>query len=93
MVCVDPLDGSSNIDVNVSLGTIFSIYRRASFGGMVEEKDYLQRAREDYGRAEELYREVVPFGNSTAVLRRIFEQLEAIEVRIEAIKAAPKEGA
>ena len=28
VVCNDPLDGSSNIDVNVSIGTIFSIYRR-----------------------------------------------------------------
>ncbi len=28
LVCIDPLDGSSNIDVNVSIGTIFSIYRR-----------------------------------------------------------------
>jgi len=28
--CMDPLDGSSNIDVNVSVGTIFSIYRRVS---------------------------------------------------------------
>ncbi|MBK9402562.1 MAG: class 1 fructose-bisphosphatase [Bacteroidetes bacterium] len=28
VVCMDPLDGSSNIDVNVSIGTIFSIYRR-----------------------------------------------------------------
>ncbi len=28
VVCMDPLDGSSNIDVNVSVGTIFSIYRR-----------------------------------------------------------------
>lgn len=28
IVCIDPLDGSSNIDVNVSIGTIFSIYRR-----------------------------------------------------------------
>lgn len=43
VVCVDPLDGSSNIDVNVSIGTIFSIYRRTSFGGIVEETDYLQR--------------------------------------------------
>jgi len=46
VVCVDPLDGSSNIDVNVAIGTIFSIYRRASFGGVVEEKDYLQRGTE-----------------------------------------------
>lgn len=30
VVCMDPLDGSSNIDVNVSIGTIFSIYRRVS---------------------------------------------------------------
>ena len=29
----DPLDGSSNIDVNISIGTIFSIYRRVSPGG------------------------------------------------------------
>ncbi|WP_437919525.1 class 1 fructose-bisphosphatase [Sphingobacterium sp. LRF_L2] len=28
MVCIDPLDGSSNIDLNVSVGSIFSIYRR-----------------------------------------------------------------
>ena len=30
VVAIDPLDGSSNIDVNVSIGTIFSIYRRLS---------------------------------------------------------------
>jgi fructose-1,6-bisphosphatase I len=30
IVAIDPLDGSSNIDVNISLGTIFSIYRRLS---------------------------------------------------------------
>ena len=30
IVAIDPLDGSSNIDVNVSIGTIFSIYRRVS---------------------------------------------------------------
>jgi len=30
VVAIDPLDGSSNIDVNVSIGTIFSIYRRIS---------------------------------------------------------------
>jgi fructose-1,6-bisphosphatase I len=30
VVAIDPLDGSSNIDVNVSIGTIFSVYRRVS---------------------------------------------------------------
>src|SRR5690242_12246846 len=43
IVCFDPLDGSSNIDVNVSIGSIFSIYRRTSFSGVVNEKDYFQR--------------------------------------------------
>lgn len=40
---MDPLDGSSNIDVNVSVGTIFSIYRRLSpVGTPVEKEDFLQ---------------------------------------------------
>ncbi len=30
VVCIDPLDGSSNIDYNVSVGSIFSIYRRVT---------------------------------------------------------------
>jgi len=43
IVCMDPLDGSSNIDVNVSIGTIFSIYRRISEAGNPSvEKDFLQ---------------------------------------------------
>lgn len=43
LVCVDPLDGSSNIDVNVSIGTIFSIYRRVSVDGELTAKDFLQK--------------------------------------------------
>lgn len=43
VVLMDPLDGSSNIDVNVSVGTIFSIYRRVSpLGGAVTLEDFLQ---------------------------------------------------
>jgi fructose-1,6-bisphosphatase I len=38
----DPLDGSSNIDVNVSIGTIFSVYKRISKSGPGELKDCLQ---------------------------------------------------
>ena len=43
-VCLfDPLDGSSNIDVNVSIGTIFSVYRRISLlGEPATEADFLQ---------------------------------------------------
>ncbi|OCH11523.1 MULTISPECIES: class 1 fructose-bisphosphatase [unclassified Aliivibrio] len=43
VVLMDPLDGSSNIDVNVSVGTIFSIYRRISpIGTPAIEEDFLQ---------------------------------------------------
>jgi len=39
----DPLDGSSNIDANVSIGTIFSIYRKVSKGDRGSEEDCLQK--------------------------------------------------
>ncbi len=43
VVLMDPLDGSSNIDVNVSVGTIFSVYRRISpVGTPVTMEDFLQ---------------------------------------------------
>ncbi|MGV3344756.1 class 1 fructose-bisphosphatase [Enterobacteriaceae bacterium LUAb1] len=43
VVLMDPLDGSSNIDVNVSVGTIFSIYRRITPAGTpVTHEDFLQ---------------------------------------------------
>lgn len=43
-VCLfDPLDGSGNIDVNVSIGTIFSVYRRITARGtVVQREDFLQ---------------------------------------------------
>ncbi|TDE02705.1 class 1 fructose-bisphosphatase [Flavobacterium hiemivividum] len=43
VILIDPLDGSSNIDVNVSVGTIFSVYRRISpVGNPVQLEDFLQ---------------------------------------------------
>jgi fructose-1,6-bisphosphatase I len=43
VVCIDPLDGSSNIDFNVSVGSIFSIYRRISpRGELVTTDDFIQ---------------------------------------------------
>ncbi|MBX2817466.1 MAG: class 1 fructose-bisphosphatase [Saprospiraceae bacterium] len=43
VVLMDPLDGSSNIDVNVSIGTIFAIYRRVSrVGSVARMEDFLQ---------------------------------------------------
>ena len=47
ILLMDPLDGSSNIDVNVSVGTIFSIYRRVTpTGTPVTIEDFLQKGRE-----------------------------------------------
>ena len=47
IVLIDPLDGSSNIDVNVSVGTIFSIYRRVTpVGTPVQLKDFLQKGNQ-----------------------------------------------
>lgn len=42
LLLFDPLDGSSNIDVNVSIGTIFSVLKKPEGRAAVEEKDFLQ---------------------------------------------------
>ena len=43
IVAIDPLDGSSNIDVNVPVGTIFSIFKRPSIKKNLVAKDFLQK--------------------------------------------------
>lgn len=56
VVAIDPLDGSSNIDVNVSIGTIFSIYRRKSaVGGSVQHEDVMQKGTEQVAAGYLLY--------------------------------------
>lgn len=56
VVLFDPLDGSSNIDVNVSIGTIFSIYRRVSpTGNPAELQDMLQPGTEQVAAGYVLY--------------------------------------
>ncbi len=56
VVAVDPLDGSSNIDINISIGTIFSIYRRKSPPGTpVCETDVMQRGNEQVAAGYVLY--------------------------------------
>jgi fructose-1,6-bisphosphatase I len=42
LLLFDPLDGSSNIDVNVSIGTIFSVLKKQEGDAGVEEGDFLQ---------------------------------------------------
>ncbi|MFQ5335639.1 MAG: fructose-bisphosphatase class I, partial [Flavobacteriales bacterium] len=46
VILTDPLDGSSNIDVNVSIGTIFAIYRRTTPAGKARQEDFLQAGTE-----------------------------------------------
>jgi fructose-1,6-bisphosphatase I len=56
VVAMDPLDGSSNIDVNVSIGTIFSIYRRVSpMGTPATQEDFLQGGRKQIAAGYILY--------------------------------------
>ena len=45
LLLFDPLDGSSNIDVNVSIGTIFSVLKKTSSGTEVCTQDFLQSGR------------------------------------------------
>ena len=45
LLLYDPLDGSSNIDVNVSIGTIFSVLRKVGHHHGVSEDDFLQPGR------------------------------------------------
>lgn len=56
VVLIDPLDGSSNIDVNVSVGTIFSIYRRVTpVGNEVTIDDFLQKGEEQVAAGYVIY--------------------------------------
>ncbi|SFU68751.1 fructose-1,6-bisphosphatase I [Pustulibacterium marinum] len=63
VVLIDPLDGSSNIDVNVSVGTIFSIYRRVTpIGTPVQLEDFLQPGRNQVAAGYIIY------GTSTMIV-------------------------
>ncbi len=56
IVCIDPLDGSSNIDYNVSVGSIFSIYRRKTPRGVKANiDDFLQKGSEQVAAGYIIY--------------------------------------
>ncbi len=56
VVLIDPLDGSSNIDVNVSVGTIFSVYRRVTpIGSPVLLEDFLQKGSQQVAAGYVIY--------------------------------------
>lgn len=63
VVAIDPLDGSSNIDVNVSIGTIFSIYRRITpVGTAATLADFLQ------GGDQQVAAGYILYGSSTILV-------------------------
>ena len=63
VVLIDPLDGSSNIDVNVSVGTIFSVYRRVTpVGTPVTIEDFLQKGNQQVAAG------YVVYGTSTMIV-------------------------
>lgn len=63
VIMIDPLDGSSNIDVNVTVGTIFSIYKRKTpVGKPVELADFLQPGTEQVAAG------YVVYGSSTMIV-------------------------
>jgi fructose-1,6-bisphosphatase I len=55
LLLFDPLDGSSNIDVNVSIGTIFSVLRAPEHGGDATEADFLQAGRQQLAAGYAVY--------------------------------------
>ena len=63
VVCIDPLDGSSNIEYNVSVGSIFSIYRRITpRGEKVNNKDFLQNGSQQVAAG------YIVYGSSTMLV-------------------------
>ena len=55
LLLFDPLDGSSNIDVNVSIGTIFSVLKMPEDKTDADEKDFLQTGRQQIAAGYALY--------------------------------------
>jgi len=55
VVSIDPLDGSSNIDVNISIGTIFSIHKKISPGPEGGIEDFLQAGSKQVGAGYIIY--------------------------------------
>ena len=98
LLLFDPLDGSSNIDVNVSIGTIFSVLKKLDNGAAVSEADFLQPGRQQaaagycvYGPQTTL---VLTFGDGVAMFTLDREQgsfmltHDAMEVSIDTAEFA-----
>ena len=91
VVLMDPLDGSSNIDVNVSVGTIFSIYRRVTpVGTPVTEEDFLQPGNKQVAATAEISRTSIwqwihhqkTLSNGKPVTKALFRQMLGEEMKV-----------
>jgi fructose-1,6-bisphosphatase I len=65
ILAIDPLDGSSNIDVNASIGSIFSIYKRPSLDIAVTEADILQKGNKQVAAGYVIYGSATMFVYTT----------------------------
>ena len=72
IVYMDPLDGSSNIDVSVSIGSIFSIYMRPDGDKALTEEDALQTGEKQVAAGYVLYGSSTVMGYTTGLGVRLF---------------------
>jgi fructose-1,6-bisphosphatase I len=94
VVAVDPLDGSSNIDVAAPIGTIFALWKRKSEVGQIQESDFLQKGTECVGAGFALYGSATLLLFSTGDAVRLFSYntvLGAYEL-VNAALALPGKG-
>jgi hypothetical protein len=54
--------------------------------GLPEEKDYLERAHADFERAQDYYRDIVPFAGSANSLRRVLDFIDHVEMRLKIVR-------
>ena len=71
LVLMDPLDGSSNIDVNVPVGTIFSIFKKSSIKKSTNIKDFIQKGNRQVAAGYIMY------GSSTIYVLTVGKGVDA----------------
>jgi fructose-1,6-bisphosphatase I len=77
VLCVDPLDGSSNADINGAVGTIFGLYRRVTSGPFDPAKDLLRRG------SEQSLAGYVMYGPSTLLVYTAGHGVHALTLDVE----------
>lgn len=77
VLCIDPLDGSSNADINGAVGTIFGFYRRLTSGPVDPVKDVLRKG------SEQVLAGYVMYGPSTMLVYTIGHGVHGLTLDIE----------